>query len=169
MRFHHDRFWIFLPTPHEGIYVTHAEEPDGQWSKPHLVQAGRGLIDPCQLWDDDGSAYLVHAFAGSRAGIKNRLRVCSMAADATRLLDEGRIVFHEPERHPTLEGPKFLKRNGWYYILAPAGVVTEGWQVALRSRHIFGPYEDRVALEQGSTMVHGPHQGALVDAPDDRW
>lgn len=137
--------------PDEGIYVTTAAQPEGRWSEPHLLQASRGLIEPCPLWDDDGRAYLVHAYAGSRAGIKHRLPVCPMAPDATRLLGEGQIVFHEPERHPTVEGPKFLKRDGWYYLFAPAGGVATGWQIALRSRHIFGPYEDRVVLAQGGT------------------
>jgi len=169
MRFHAGKFWIFFPTPDEGIYVTTATEPRGQWTEPHPVQSGKGLIDPCPLWDDDGKAYLVHAFAGSRAGIKHRLRVCPMAPDGSSLLGEGQIVFHEPERHPTIEGPKFLKRDGWYYILAPAGGVTKGWQTVLRSRNIYGPYEDRIVLHQGGTDINGPHQGALVDGPDATW
>jgi beta-xylosidase len=169
LRFHAGKFWIFFPTPDEGIYVTTATDPRGIWSEPHLVQAGRGLIDPCPLWDDDGQAYLVHAYAGSRAGIKHRLRVCPMSPEGTQLLGEGKIVFHEPERHPTLEGPKFLKRNGWYYILAPAGGVQTGWQTALRSRNIFGPYEDKIVLHQGRSSVNGPHQGALVDTPSGEW
>jgi beta-xylosidase len=169
IRFHAGKFWIFFPTPDEGIYVTTANHPAEKWSAPHLVQAGKGLIDPCPLWDDDGQAYLVHAYAGSRAGIKHRLRVCPMSPDGSKLLGEGEIVFHEPEKHPTLEGPKFLKRDGWYYILAPAGGVETGWQLALRSKNIFGPYEEKIVLTQGGTDINGPHQGALVDTPDDGW
>jgi beta-xylosidase len=169
IRFHAGKFWIIFPTPDEGIYVTTASHPAGKWSEPHLLQAGLGLIDPCPFWDDDGRAYLVHAYSASRAGIKHRLRVCPMAPDASRLLGEGEIVFHEPEKHPTLEGPKFLKKDGWYYILAPAGGVETGWQVVLRSKNIYGPYEDRIVLSQGATRVNGPHQGALVDTPDDGW
>lgn len=169
IRFHAGKFWVFFPTPDEGIYVTTATDPRGQWSEPHLLQAGKGLIDPCPLWDDDGRAYLVHAYAGSRAGIKHRLRVCPMSPDGTRLLGEGQIVFHEPERHPTLEGPKFLKRDGWYYLLAPAGGVATGWQTALRAKSIFGPYEDKIVLHQGQTPVNGPHQGALVDTAAGEW
>ena len=169
LRFHEGKFWIFFPMPDEGIYLTTADDPAGQWSEPHLVQAGSGLIDPCPMWDGEGKAYLVHAYAGSRAGIKHRLRVCAMAPDGSHLLGEGRIVFHEPEKHPKLEGPKFYRRNGWYYILAPAGGVENGWQVALRSRNIFGPYDDRVILAQGSTAINGPHQGALIDTADDGW
>jgi beta-xylosidase len=134
-----------------------------------MLASGKGLIDPCPLWDDDGKAYLVHAYARSRAGIRDRLRVRPMTPDATKFLGDGEIVFMQPERQPTIEGPKFLKRNGWYYILAPAGGVPTGWQVVLRSRNVYGPYEDRNVLAQGTTPVNGPHQGALVDTPRGEW
>lgn len=170
IRFHDRKYWIFFPMPDEGIFVVTATCPSGPWSEPHCVQEGKGLIDPCPLWDEDGRAYLVHAYAGSRAGIKHRLRVRPMASNGSKLLGEGEIVFHQPEKHPTLEGPKFLKRDGWYYILAPAGGVETGWQVALRSKKIYGPYEDKIVLSQGGTDINGPHQGALVDTPKgDYW
>jgi len=169
IRAHAGTFYIFVPLPDEGIYVLTAPHPEGPWSAPRLLIAGRGLIDPCPFWDDDGNAYLVHAYARSRAGIKDRLRLRPMAPDASRVLGEGEIVFSDPARHPTLEGPKMYKRNGWYYILAPAGGVTHGWQVALRSRHVYGPYQDRIVLAQGHTSVNGPHQGALVDTPSGQW
>ncbi len=169
LRFHAGQFHLFFPTPDEGIYRVTAEDPRRTWSPPHLVHAGKGLIDPCPLWDDDGNAYLVHAYAHSRSGIKHMLRVRPMAPDGSRPLGEGQVVFHQPERHPTIEGPKFLKRDGWYYILAPAGGVQHGWQTVLRSRSIFGPYEDRIVLEQGRTAVNGPHQGALVDTLNGEW
>ncbi|MGB8369445.1 MAG: glycoside hydrolase 43 family protein [Limisphaerales bacterium] len=169
IRFHNGKFWIFFATPDEGIYLTTADHPADGWAEPRSVQEGKGLIDPCPFWDDDGKAYLVHAYAGSRMGIKHILRVRPLATTGSRLLGEGKMVFHDPERHPTLEGPKFLKKDGWYYILAPAGSVQTGWQVVLRSRNIFGPYEDKIVLEQGSTAINGPHQGALVDTADGGW
>jgi len=168
-RFHAGKFWIFYPTPDEGIFMVSAGHPAGPWSEPHCVQAGKGLIDPCPLWDDDGQAYLAHAYAGSRAGIKHMLRVRPMALDGSKLLGEGRIVFHQPEKHPIIEGPKFLKKDGWYYLSAPAGGVETGWQVILRSKNIYGPYEDKIVLAQGATDVNGPHQGALVDTPGGDW
>lgn len=168
IRYHEGRYWIFFPMPDDGIFVTTASHPKGVWSEPHCVVAGKGLIDPCPLWDDDGQAYLVHAYAQSRCGIKHRLQICPMAPDGSRLLSEGKIIADGEERFPTLEGPKFLKRDGWYYILAPAGGVATGWQLAFRSRHIYGPYEHRRVLEQGITPINGPHQGALVDSPNGR-
>lgn len=169
IREHAGTFYLFAPTPDEGIYVLTAPSPEGPWSAPKLVLEGRGLIDPCPFWDDDGKAYLVHAYARSRAGIKDRLRVRPMAPDASSVLGEGEIVYSDPEHQPTLEGPKFTKRNGFYYILAPAGGVKTGWQLALRGRSPYGPYEAKTVLEQGTTSINGPHQGALVDTPEGEW
>lgn len=169
IRKHAGLFWIFFPLPDEGIYVTTATDPRGQWSEPWCLLEGKGFIDPCPLWDEDGRAYLVHAYANSRCGIKHRLRVIEMSADATRLIGEGHVVFDQPERHPTCEGPKFHKRNGYYYLSAPAGGVAHGWQLILRSRNVYGPYEERVVLAQRDTPVNGPHQGALVDTPGGEW
>ncbi len=169
IRFHEGKFWVFFPMPDEGIYVVTADHAAGNWSEPHLAQAGKGLIDPCPFWDDDGKAYLVHAYAQSRSGIKHLLRVRPMAPDGSKLLGEGKVVFHDPTRHPTLEGPKFLKKDGAYYILAPAGGTENGWQVALRSKSIYGPYQDKIVLAQGNSETNGPHQGGLVDTPDGEW
>ena len=167
IRHHAGKFWIFYPDPDFGLYVITAEDPRGRWSEPFLLRAGRGLIDPCPLWDEDGRAWLVHGWAKSRAGINNRITLQEMSADGTRLLGEGAVVI-DADKMPgwrTLEGPKLYKRDGYYYIFAPAGGVAEGYQAVFRSRDIRGPYENRVVLEQGSTRVNGPHQGAWVDTP----
>jgi len=163
IRYHHNEFYIYYPDPDFGIYVTKAKTITGPWSSPVLVEAGSGLIDPCPLWDADGKVYLVHAYAGSRAGIKSVLVVKEMDTTGTRTITAGQIVFDGHEQDPTLEGPKFYKRNGYYYIFAPAGGVATGWQLVLRSRNVYGPYERRVVMEQGTSPVNGPHQGAWVD------
>ncbi|WP_373232967.1 glycoside hydrolase 43 family protein [Cohnella sp.] len=163
IRFHDGKFWIFYGDPDVGIFMTTAVDPAGEWSPLHLVKEGKGLIDPCPFWDDDGQAYLVHAFANSRAGIKHLLRMCKMAQDGAALLDEGIIVFDGTQRHPTTEGPKLYKRGGCYYIFAPAGGVATGWQLVLRSRSLYGPYEEKVVLHQGDSSVNGPHQGGWVE------
>jgi len=86
-----------------------------------------------------------------------------MSPDGTRILDEGRVVFDGHAEHPTIEGPKLYKRNGYYYIFAPAGGVHDGWQTVLRSKNIFGPYEDKIVLHRGETEINGPHQGGWVE------
>lgn len=162
IRYHNNEFYIYYPDPDFGIYLTKAKNIQGPWSDPVLVEAGKGLIDPCPLWDDNGNVYLVHAYAGSRAGIKSIIVVKQMNAEGTKTIDAGVLVYDGHEKDPTIEGPKFYKRNGYYYIFAPAGGVSTGWQLVLRSKNIYGPYERRVVMDQGSTSINGPHQGAWV-------
>ena len=165
IRYHDGRYHIYYGDPDVGIILVRSRNPEGPWDEPIIVRASRGWIDPCPLWDDDGNAYLVHAWAKSRTGFNAVLTVRRMSSDGTRILDDSVNVFLGGTRHPTIEGPKFYKRNGWYYIFAPAGGVAMGWQTVLRSRNVFGPYEDRIVLRQGATPVNGPHQGAWVETP----
>lgn len=163
IRYHNNVFYIYYPDPDFGIYVIQAHTINGPWSQPELVVGGKGLIDPCPLWDSDGKVYLVHGFAGSRAGIKSVIAIKELSADGKKALDEGMIVFDGHEKDPTLEGPKLYKRNGYYYIFAPAGGVSTGWQLVLRSKNIYGPYERKVVMDEGKSGVNGPHQGAWVN------
>ena len=166
IRSHNNELYIYWGDPDHGIYMVKTDDPFGDWEEPVLVMEGKGLIDPSPLWDDDGKAYLVHAYAGSRRGVKSLLTVNKMNAEGTKVLDAGRHVFDGHDDHPTVEGSKFYKRNGYYYIFAPAGGVSTGWQLILRSKNIYGPYEEKVVLEQGSTDINGPHQGAWVETPE---
>jgi beta-xylosidase len=172
LRFHQGRYLIYYGDPDHGIHVVTAADPAGAWSEPVLVKPGRGLIDPTPLFDDDGRAWLLHAWAKSRAGFNNVLTLHELSADGLHVIDAGRVVI-DGDRLPgyrTLEGPKLYKRNGWYWVFAPAGGVREGWQSAFRARSIQGPYEDRIVLAQGGTPVNGPHQGALVEtASGESW
>ncbi len=165
IRYRSGKFFVYYPDPDFGIYVVTAKDPAGPWSEPLLVKGGKGLEDPCPFWDDDGRAYLIHAFAGSRAGIKSVLVLNRMSEDGTKLLDAGSIVYDGHGIDPTVEGPKLYKRHGYYYIFAPAGGVSNGWQVVLRSKNIYGPYERKMVLHQGKTAVNGPHQGAWIVTP----
>jgi beta-xylosidase len=170
IRHHAGHFWVFFGDPDLGLFMTRARDPRGPWEPLHLVLAARGLIDPCPLWDEVGRLYLIHAWAKSRAGFNGVLTLRRLSLDGRKVLDEGVTVFAGGEHHPTIEGPKLYRRNGWIYIFAPAGGVRTGWQTVLRSRSILGPYEDRIVLEQGATAVNGPHQGALVDtAGGESW
>jgi beta-xylosidase len=163
LRFHDGEFYLFYPDPDIGIYMMKAKNAAGPWSQPVLIKAAKGWIDPCPLWDEEGKAYLISGLAASRAGAKSALIVSRMKPDGTKLLDGGAIVYDGHGEDTTIEGPKLYKRRGYYYIFAPAGGVPTGWQLVLRSRNIFGPYERRKVLEQGTTEINGPHQGAWVD------
>ena len=160
IRYHDGRFFVFFCTPDEGLYMSTAKDAHGPWAPLHLVKRVEKWEDPCPLWDEDGQAYLGRSQHGAGPIIVHR-----MSPDGKRLLDEGVTVY----TGPVAEGTKFLKRHGWYYLIIPEGGVGQGWQTVLRARNIYGPYERQVVLEQGSTTVNGPHQGALVDTPDGQW
>lgn len=166
IRLHDGWFYIYWGDPDYGIYMVRTQEPRGRWSKPRLVKAGKGMIDTCPLWDDDGRAYMVNGWAGSRAGFNSVLTVWEMTPDGCELIGDPVLVFDGNDGvNKTVEGPKFYKRDGLYYILAPAGGVATGWQLAMRSRSPLGPYESKTVMAQGSSDINGPHQGGLVATP----
>ncbi len=162
IRYHNNEFFIYYPDPDFGIYLIKSKNINGPWTEPLLIQSGKGLIDPCPLWDDDGKVYLVHAYAGSRAGFKSIIVVKELNASGTKVIGDAVMVYDGHHDDPTIEGPKFYKRKGWYYIFAPAGGVSTGWQTVLRSKNVYGPYERKVVMDQGRTKINGPHQGAWV-------
>ena len=171
IREHDGMYYIYWGDPDFGIFMVKTADPRGRWSEPVLVKAGRGMIDPTPLWDDDGRLYLVHAWAASRAGFNSVVNILELSPDGERAIGEPVMVMdgNDGVNH-TVEGHKLYKRNGWYYIFAPAGGVEQGWQLAMRSRNIYGPYEVRRVMAQGDSPVNGPHQGAWVDdAAGDSW
>ena len=164
IRYHEGIFYVCFPMPDEGIYMSTTKDPFGEWSKPVNIRPGAGWIDPCPFWDEDGRAYLVAGVARSRIGYKSVLHMVEMQPDGMGLIgEEVRIFDGNLNDQVTIEGPKMYKRNGYYYIFAPAGGVKVGWQTVLRSKNVFGPYEYKVVMRQGDSAVNGPHQGAWVD------
>lgn len=164
IRYHEGTYFVCFPMPDEGIYMSTATDPFGKWSEPVNIRPGAGWIDPCPFWDEDGRAYLVAGVAKSRIGYKSVLHMVEMQPDGMGLIGEEVKIFDGNENdQTTIEGPKMYKRNGRYYVFAPAGGVKTGWQTVLRSENVFGPYEYKVVMRQGDSTVNGPHQGAWVD------
>lgn len=166
IRYHEGYFYVTFSCPDEGLFVVRTNDPFGEWEDVVVHKECKGWIDPCPFWDDDGHAYLVRGVAKSRCGLKSQLYLHKMEWDGMSLINDGTKIYDGRIQNPTIEGPKMYKRNGWYYIFAPAGGVKPGWQVVLRSRDIFGPYEQRIVLHQGESGINGPHQGALIDLKD---
>lgn len=165
IRRHGGRFYIFYGMPDEGVFQVGTDDPLGRWDAPVCVLAGKGLIDPCPFWDEDGTAWVVHGYAKSRIGFKSFLGIFPISADGRRAVGPDRLLYDGRASNPTVEGPKVYKRGGFYYIFAPAGGVEHGWQTVLRGLSLQGPFEERVVLRQGDSPVNGPHQGAWVHTP----
>lgn len=166
IRYHDGKYYVMYGDPDRGIYVATATDPKGPWSELNLIYPAVGVIDPCPFWDEDGRAYIAHGYAGSRAGVKSILGMIEMKPDASGVIGADRVTYDGHLENETIEGAKMYKRGDWYYIFSPAGGVATGWQVVLRSKNPWGPYEWRNVMEQGDTDINGPHQGAWIDTPD---
>ncbi len=163
IRYHDGEFYIYWGDPDYGVFMVKTKDPAGEWSKPLCVIPGAGLIDTCPLWDEDGRCYLVNGWANSRSRFASVITVRELNAEGTAPIGNPVIVFDgNGTENRTCEGPKFYKRDGWYWIMCPAGGVPTGFQLAMRSRSPFGPYECKKVLAQGSSPINGPHQGGWI-------
>ncbi len=160
LRYHNGRYYMYVCTPDEGLFMSSATDIKGPWDPLYQVKNVSGWEDPCPFWDEDGQAYLGRSQLGGGPIILHM-----MSADGRKLLDGGKEIY----RGNTAEGTKIFKKDGYYYLSIPEGGVGSGWQTVLRSKTIYGPYERKVVLERGSTNINGPHQGALVDTPEGEW
>ena len=164
-RYHNGQYYIYWGDPDFGVYMVKTKngDPAGEWEKPHCVIKGKGYIDTTPLWDEDGRCYLVNGWANSRSKYASVLMVRELSADGKKAIGQPVIVFDgNGTENRTCEGPKFYKRDGWYWIMCPAGGVPGGFQLAMRSKSPYGPYESKKVLQQGKTNINGPHQGGWV-------
>ncbi|NMN04920.1 MULTISPECIES: family 43 glycosylhydrolase [unclassified Novosphingobium] len=160
---HAGRYFIYIPAAPDGdrwsIYAIHAERIEGPWSDPVDLNIP-GCIDPGHVVGEDGERYL----------FVNGIRKIRLAPDG--LSTAGPL---EPAYAPWVypqdwivegfspEGPKLLRRNGWFYITTAvggtAGPPTGHMVIVARSRSVHGPWE------------HCPHNPIVrtVDAAEPWW
>ena len=163
IRYHNGEYYIYWGDPDYGVFMVKTKDPAGQWENPVCVIEGKGMIDTTPLWDDDGRCYLVNGWANSRGKFASVLCVRELNKEGTKAIGDPVIVFDgNGTENRTCEGPKFYKRDGWYWIMCPAGGVPTGFQLAMRSKSPYGPYESKKVLEQGKTNINGPHQGGWI-------
>ncbi len=163
IRYHNGEYYIYWGDPDYGVYMVKTKDPAGDWDNPICVIEGKGMIDTTPLWDDDGRCYLVNGWANSRGKFASVLCVRELNKEGTKPISNPVIVFDgNGTENRTCEGPKFYKREGWYWIMCPAGGVPTGFQLAMRSKSPYGPYEHKIVLAQGKTNINGPHQGGWV-------
>ncbi|MBS1803491.1 MAG: family 43 glycosylhydrolase [Acidobacteria bacterium] len=156
---HQGRYYVYIPTvnvkispegkvmlaPGESpfsIHVIHAENIHGPWSDPIDLKIN-GFIDPGHVVGEDGKRYL---FVND--GHRVRLTDDGLATD-------GKVEkVYSGWKYPSdwvveafaLEGPKIVRKDGWFYIIAAeggtAGPPTSHMVIAARSRSIHGPWEN---------------------------
>jgi xylan 1,4-beta-xylosidase len=148
---HGGRYYIYIPfipttwstrIPTPSIYVVHADNMRGPWSEP--VDLGiTGRIDPGHVVGEDGHRYLF------LSGIDRvRLTPDGLKADGPveRVYDGWRYPDDWITEAYSLEGPKFLRRGDYFYLITAVGGTfgppTGHMIIAARSRSIHGPWEN---------------------------
>lgn len=171
MRYRDGKFYVGFCTPYgwgreKGNFsMCIADRPEGPWER---VVFPEYMYDPGLLFDDDGRVYVVHG--------QGTLYVTELAKDARSVLGEPRKIWSGGFKNAYelgggfgMEGAHAYKINGKYYITCPAGG-TEGWQICLRSDHIYGPYEHRLIMNDSlSYPPNGLHQGGMVQLKNGDW
>lgn len=156
LKYHNGKFHLLFITLDEGGFLCTATNPEGPWEVRKLPKA---FYDPGLFFDEDGRIYVVHGY-GKISVTELDQHFAPKSPDS--------LVFTGDIRGG-LEGMHVYKRNGYYYLYGTYGG-RDGIQVALRSKHIYGPYEQKVVIRDTTPGVNfGIHQGALIRTPSGEW
>jgi beta-xylosidase len=139
-------------------YVYTASTVEGPWTKRARINSC--YYDAGLLVDDNDTMYVAYG--------NTTISVAQMSADGLSQV-RAQQVFQTPSSVGTLEGARFYKRNGSYYIwlTRPAN-----GQYVLKANNPFGPYEMRQVLLDLPGPISGggvPHQGGLVQTQNGDW
>lgn len=155
LKYHDGIYYLLFITLDEGGFVCTAEDPAGPWD---IRKLPRGFYDPGLFFDEDGRIYVAHGY--------NEIYITEVN-DNLEAVNEDVLVFSGDIRKG-LEGAHVYKVNGYYYLYCTYGGF-DGFQVALRSKEIYGPYEQKVVIRDKGNLGSGIHQGALVETPGGEW
>ncbi|GGL17591.1 hypothetical protein Sme01_71910 [Sphaerisporangium melleum] len=139
-------------------YVYSSATVDGTWQRRSVIN--KCYYDAGLLVDDNDTMYVAYG--------NSTISVAQLSADGTSEV-RSQQVFQTPSSVGTLEGSRFYKRGGYYYIFLtkPAN-----GQYILRSTSPWGPYEMRQVLLNMPSPISGggvPHQGGLVQTQNGAW
>lgn len=146
---HDGRYYIYIPAldtddPARALktWVIHAGDMRGPWSDPVDMRLD-GYIDPGHAVGEDGKRYLF--FNGG-----HRVRISDDGLSAVGKVEHVYGGWPIPDdwiiEGFALEGPKLLRKDGWFYMFSgqggTAGPPTSHMVVVARSRSIHGPWEN---------------------------
>lgn len=156
IRYHNGQFYILFVTLDEGGFLCTAKNAAGPWK---LTKLPKAYYDAGLFFDDDDRIYVVHGYS--------KLTLTEVNPDLSPK-SKDTLIFEGKQRRG-LEGTHVYKINGYYYLYCTYGG-GDGYQVALRSKSIYGPYEEKVVLKDDMGFrKKGVHQGALVQTQTGEW
>ncbi|MCD8294513.1 MAG: glycoside hydrolase 43 family protein [Clostridia bacterium] len=163
IRFHNGTYYCLITFPEEGIFVSETTDPYGKWSLLRPLVKGVGLRAPSPLWYG-GKCYIAFTFDRTKTNSSSQIAIFEADDTLKTAAKNFSIIFNGKDTAPLADNPKLYRHRDMFYILAPAGGTRSGWQLALRSKNILGPYESKVIMMEGETDINGPCNGALVDS-----
>ncbi len=151
-------FYWLGQTDFSQTHIYTATSAEGPWNRHTTLNTA--YYDAGLLFDEDDTPYV--AFGATT------ISVAQLSPDASSEV-RAQEVFSTPSEIGVLEGSRFYKINGNYYIFLtrPAN-----GQYILKSSSPFGPYELReVLLDLRGPVAGGgvPHQGGLVETQNGDW
>ena len=157
LRYHNGVFYVLFNTLNEGAFLCTSTAAEGPWN---IKRLGRGFHDCGLLFDDDGKIYVASGY--------NKLYMTELDEHFSPVSKDS-LVFTGDLRKG-LEGAHVYHLNGFYYLYCTYGGA-DGFQVALRSKSIWGPYEERVVIKETdrNNVNFGVHQGALIQTQTGQW
>jgi beta-xylosidase len=156
LRYHNGKFYVLFLTLDEGGMLLTADKAEGPWQLHKLPKA---FYDAGLFFDEDGRTYVVHGYS--------KLSITEVDHNLAPISKDSVIV--DKVQRKGLEGSHVYHVNGYYYIYATYGG-GDGYQVALRSKNIYGPYEEKVVLKDDMNLPgKGVHQGGLVQTQTGEW
>ncbi|KPK85322.1 MAG: hypothetical protein AMS27_07625 [Bacteroides sp. SM23_62_1] len=156
IKYHNGRFYLLFITLDEGGFLCSAVNPEGPWE---IRKLPRGFYDPGLFFDDDGRIYVAHGYG----------EISITELDSNFAPKDEDVLVYTGDIRDGLEGTHVYKINGYYYLYCTYGGL-DGIQVALRSKKIYGPYEQKVVIRDTTPGVNfGIHQGALVKTQTGEW
>lgn len=156
MKYHNGKFYLLFITLNEGGFMCTAEKAEGPWKVTHLP---KGFYDPGLFFDEDGKIYVAQGY--------NKISITEVDSNLVAIGPDSLVYTGDIRKG--LEGTHVYKINGYYYLYCTYGG-RDGIQVALRSKNIYGPYEQKVVLKDLTPGINfGIHQGALLQTPEGEW
>jgi beta-xylosidase len=155
LKYHNGTYYLLFMTLDEGGFLCTAKKPEGPWK---LKKLPRGFYDPGLFFDDDGKIYVAHGYS----------TIYITELDTNFVAKGDDVLVFTGDIRPGLEGSHVYKINSYYYLYCTYGG-GDGFQVALRSTNIYGPYEEKIIIRDNGNLGTGLHQGALIETQTGEW
>lgn len=154
-------YWMGCMHNAGGGWVFTATSPEGPWEK----HAGGCYYDMGLLIDDDDKMYVAYG--------NNTISVAELSADGLSQVRNQQVLETPSSVGGPLEGSRFYKRDGVYYIFMTQ--YANGEWVIRSTNGPMGPYEGpqqfAVKLPYAGKPGSGgsPHQGGIVETQNGEW